>query len=238
LFYNIFNMKDHNILKLTLKALRVKYTESYVNTLAGTPDSRQKRADGINFAWTNGASVISNSWFSTVQYTIINDAISNALTNRRSGRGCVVVFASGNDNSTSVGWYPANIHPDILAVGSINRNGTKSSFSNYGTALDIVAPRESVCTTTTNSGYVYSTSGTSFACPQVAAAAALVISVNPNLTQKQVANILEKTTQKVGGYSYAITSGRLNGAWHQEMGYGLLNVFSALSEASYGVTNY
>lgn len=85
---------------------------SISNSLASSPDSRQKRADGINFAWRNGASVISNSWSSSVAYSIINDAISNALTSGRSGKGCVVVFATGNDYSSTVG-YPANCNPDI-----------------------------------------------------------------------------------------------------------------------------
>ncbi|MCS2764992.1 S8 family serine peptidase [Bacteroides thetaiotaomicron] len=125
----------------------------------------KREPDGINFAWRNGASVISNSWSSSVAYSIINDAISNALTSGRSGKGCVVVFATGNDYSSTVG-YPANCNPDILAVGSNNRNGSRSSFSNYGTALDIVAPGENVCTTT-GSNYSTSISGTSFSCPTV-----------------------------------------------------------------------
>ncbi|MDR1499176.1 MAG: S8 family serine peptidase [Rickettsiales bacterium] len=210
---------------------------SISNTMIGDPDSRQKRADAINFAWNNGASVISNSWGSSVQYAIINDAISNALTEGRSGKGCVVVFASGNGYSSTVS-YPANSHPDILAVGSINRNGLRSSFSDYGTALDIVAPGEAVCSTTTGSSYVQLISGTSFACPQVAATAALVLSVNPDLTQKQVADIIESTAQKVGNYTYSTTSGRPNGTWNNEMGYGLLNTFAAVSQASGNVVYF
>lgn len=208
---------------------------SVSNNLAGTPDSRQKRADAINFARINGAAVISNSWGSTVQYQIINDAISAALTLGRGGKGCVVVFASGNESQSTVG-YPANCNPDILAVGSINRSGARSQFSNYGTALDVVAPGESVVSTTTGSGYTPSSgiSGTSFACPIVAGVAALVISINPNLTQKQVATIIEKTAVKNGGYSYSTTSGRPNGTWSSYTGYGLVNAYAAAVEASGG----
>lgn len=204
---------------------------SISNSLYASPDSRQKRADGINFAWNNGASVISNSWESNVQYAIIDNAISNALIYGRSGKGTVVVFASGNGYSSSVS-YPANCNSDILAVGAINRNGLKSSFSNYGTALDIVAPGEDLCTTTTGSSYIYSISGTSFACPQVAAVAALILSVNPNLTQKQVSEIIESTARKIGNYSYVTTSGRTNGTWNNEMGYGVLDAFAAVTKAS------
>lgn len=53
------------------------------NSLQGTINSRQKRADGINWAVNNGADIISNSWGSTTKHQIIDDAISNALNNGR-----------------------------------------------------------------------------------------------------------------------------------------------------------
>lgn len=202
---------------------------SISSTLSGTPDNRQKRADGINFAWRNGASVISNSWGSAVQYKIIDDAILSALTEGREGKGCVVVFASGNDNAAVS--YPANANPDIIVVGSISRNGRRSSFSNYGTELDIVAPGEDVCSTTTHNGYALSINGTSFSCPTVAGIAALVLSANPGLSQKDVKSILERTARKIGNYSYATTSGRPNGTWNNEMGYGLADASAAVLAA-------
>lgn len=102
-----------------------------------------------------------------IKYQVIDDAISNALRNGRSGKGCVVVFASGNDYQSTVG-YPANCNPEVIAVGAISSSGMRASFSNYGSALDVVAPGEDVITTTTNSGYSSAISGTSFACPLVA----------------------------------------------------------------------
>ena len=72
---------------------------------------------------------------------------------------------------------------------------------------------------------------TSVSCPTAAAVAALVISVNPNLTQKQVVDILEKSARKVGNYAYSTTSNRLNGTWNNEMGYGLLDAYAAVSLA-------
>ncbi|WP_455668940.1 S8 family peptidase [Phocaeicola sp.] len=217
---------------------------SISNSLAGTSDSRQKRADGFNYAWKNGASVISNSWSSSVQYEILDDAISAALTNGRNGLGCVVVFASGNDNGSVS--YPANSNPDILTVGAMSPCGQRKSptscdgeswwGSNYGTTLDVVAPGVLITTTDrtgsagyTTGDYMSNFNGTSSACPHVAGVAALVLSVNPNLNQKQVADIIEKTAQKVGGYNYSTTSGRSNGTWNNEMGYGLVNAFAAVS---------
>lgn len=74
-------------------------------------------------------------------------------------------------------------------------------------------------------------SGTSMAAPHVAGLAALLISVNSNLTGKEVVDIIERTAQKVGGYSYSTTSNRPNGTWNNETGYGLCNAFAAVSTA-------
>lgn len=203
---------------------------SVSNSLYATPDSRQKRGDAINFAYKNGAAVITNSWGSAVQYQIIDDAISDALTKGRSGKGSVVVFASGNDYDSSVA-YPANCNSDILAVGAIGSSGSRASFSNYGSALDVVAPGQSVSSTDIDSDYIHGISGTSFACPIVAGVAALVISVNPELTQKQVAEIIESTARKCGDYSYATQSGYPNGTWNNQMGYGLVDAYAAALKA-------
>lgn len=223
---------------------------SISNSLAGIPNSRQCRADGFNFASQNGASVISNSWGSAVQYQIIDDAINNALTQGRNGLGCVIVFSSGNDNGAVS--YPANSNSNIIAVGAISPCGQRKSPSscdgeawggNFGSQLDIMAPGVLIPTTdrqgtngyNTANGvagdYIQDFNGTSSACPHVAAIAALILSVNPNLTQLQVADIIGSTAQKVGGYSYQTTTGRPNGTWNNEMGYGLIDAFEAVKKA-------
>lgn len=211
---------------------------SISNSLMGTPNSRQKRADGFYYAVNNGASVISNSWGSSVMYQIIDDAINYALENGRGGLGCVVVFATGNDYNSSIG-YPANVNPDILAVGAITNTGLRATFSNYGSGVDLVAPGDYIPTTDIRGSAGYDPgdfflyfNGTSAATPHVAAVAALILSTNPNLTQQQVSTIIEQSAQKVGGYSYSTAAGRPNGTWHNEMGYGLLNAFAAVNAAS------
>ncbi|WP_407707941.1 S8 family serine peptidase [Bacteroides pyogenes] len=87
---------------------------------------QQKLADRFYFAVNNGAFVISNSWHSPSQQAIIANAIQNAITNGRGGKGCVVVFASGNSFSSTVN-YPTNSIPDIIAVGSIHKSGRKTN---------------------------------------------------------------------------------------------------------------
>lgn len=202
---------------------------SVSNSLGANANSRIKRADGINWAWQSGADVINNSWGSSVQFEVIDDAINNALTNGRNGKGTIVIFSSGNDNSNIS--YPANSNPDILAVGSITSNGSRSSFSNFGSELDVVAPGSGIYSTLPNNT-IGSLSGTSMAAPHVSGVAALILSVNPNLTGKEVRDIIEKTSQKIGSFNYSSVSGKSNGTWNNEVGYGLIDAFAAVVEAN------
>ncbi|MFN8396037.1 MAG: S8 family peptidase [Bacteroidia bacterium] len=221
---------------------------SISNSLQGNPTSRQARADGIIWAYTNGAAVISNSWSSSVAYAVIDDAISDAQTLGRGGLGTVIVFAAGNDNASSVS-YPANSNDDVIAVGAMSPCGERKNpsscdgeswGSNYGTDLDVVAPGVKIPTTDRQSTNGYNTSagtagdytqtfnGTSSACPHVAGLAGLLISMNPCLSQRQVCDIIEKTAQKTGSYTYSTTVGRDNGTWNNEMGYGLIDADAAM----------
>ncbi len=203
-------------------------------------DTPQQLANGFNWAWNNGADVISNSWGGYSPSSIIENAIADALTYGRGGLGTIIVFAAGNENNTSIR-YPGNSNPDILVVGAIAPNGQRKSYTScdgetgwgscYGTQLDIMAPGVLIPSTTSTDGYSQTFNGTSSACPHVAGVAALILSVDPNLTALQVRNIIETTAQKVGGYSYQSTGGRPNGTWHNEMGYGLVNAYASVLAA-------
>lgn len=218
---------------------------SISNTLVGNYASRYNRAEGIAYAAYHQASVISNSWGSSECLTVIDDAIEFALQHGRYGKGCIVVFAAGNDNS--IVSYPANSNQDIIVVGAMSPCGERKNplscdgenwGSNFGYELDVMAPGVLIPTTDrtgidgyTNQDYYLFFNGTSSACPHVAAIAGLVLSVNPDLTQKEVADIIESTAQKVGGYSYNITSNRPNGKWCLDMGYGLVDASAAVQKA-------
>ena len=199
------------------------------NSLASTPASRTVRADGIDFAWQNGADVINNSWGSSVIYDVIDEAIQDATSLGRNGLGTIVVFATGNDGNNSIG-YPSS-NPLAISVGSIGRTESRSSFSNFGNGLDVVAPGENIRTTDDGGNYII-VSGTSVAAPQVAGVAALILSVNPDLTQQEVRNIIESTADKIGNYTYTQGAGEQAGlTWNNEMGYGRLNAQAAVEAA-------
>ena len=219
----------NNNLQVVGIAPQCKLMSVSTNLPNSTENSRMRRANGINWAWQNGADVINNSWSSSVRYDVIDDAIENALSFGRNGKGTVIVFATGNNAASTVN-YPADCNPDILAVGAISSNGARASFSNYGTALDIVAPGQNILSTVL-SNTTANNSGTSMACPYVAGVAALVLSVKPELSGQQVRDIIESTAQKVGSYTYQSTSGRPNGSWHNQMGYGLVDAYEAVIAA-------
>ena len=185
-------------------------------------------SNGLNWARTNGAKVVSMSFY-IPETNSVNTALSQAAAS-----GCVLVAASGNDNVSTTN-YPAR-NPNVIAVGAINRNGQRASFSNYGTNLDIVAPGTNIYTTDicgndgyTENNYYSDFDGTSAACPHVAGVAALVLSVRPDLTQAQVRQVLESTCTKLTNYTFSAHASHPNGTWHSEVEHGLVNAYEAVS---------
>lgn len=209
---------------------------------------------GIKKAWQDyGADVLSNSWArpsgdpnvppENTNVTAISMELSYAATQGRNGKGCVVVFASGNNDGPSVA-YPSRLD-NVISVGAITYYGARKDSSslnngkkwgsNYGAKLDVVAPGVMIPTTDIHNNYVTDFSGTSAACPHVSAVAALILSVNPNLTQQQVEAIIENTAQKVRPdlYTYSTIIGHPNGTWNNEMGYGLVDAYAAVNLAQH-----
>lgn len=196
-------------------------------------------ADAILWPMNQGADVISNSW-GTGSSALITAALFTVLTNGRNGKGCVIVFATGNDSLSNIA-YPANAFPGIIAVGNVMSNGTRRFSSNYGAGLDVMAPGTTIATTDQQGGMGYDTSsslagnytnnfnGTSAACPHVAGLAALILSANPCLTNTQVSQIINRSAQKIFGYLYNINGP--DGSWNNETGYGLIDAQAAVEMA-------
>ncbi len=104
-------------------------------------------AEAIEYAYRNGADIISNSWganSSNPNYIpIINEAIDSAINFGRGGKGALllpgqVMLAS---RPTSMGYviFPAN-SPNVLAVGAIDKSNMIQYYSPRDTEIDIVAP--------------------------------------------------------------------------------------------------
>ncbi|MDR2970470.1 MAG: S8 family serine peptidase [Bacteroidales bacterium] len=108
-------------------------------------------ANSIRWAYSakgGKADILSNSWGGGNPDQDLTNAITEAVTLGRGGKGCVVVFASGNYYSgmSHTVFYPANLH-NVISVGAIDRQGNRAGFSCYGDSLDVVAPGEDIWTT-------------------------------------------------------------------------------------------
>ncbi|MDR0269332.1 MAG: S8 family serine peptidase [Paenibacillus sp.] len=125
----------------------------------------------------------------------MDDAVQTAVS-----AGVTVVAATGNDGVASIS-YPA-AYNNTIAVGSVTSSRTRSSLSNYGSGLDIVAPGSNIYSTVPNGQYQLM-SGTSMATPHVTGVVGLMKAVNPSLTPAQVESILKSTAQPAGSaYEY------------------------------------
>jgi len=199
---------------------------------SSTPNTKttsEALGDALIYAANNGADVISNSWSMKTDQPYINSAISSAISSGRNGKGSVVVFASGNQ-SQSTSRYPHASNLEIISVGNTDSTGFRKSTSNYGPDLDVVAPGTMVYILD-GLGSTIQRSGTSYSCPQVAAIAGLMLSVNPDLTYSQVSEIIDKTAGRISTYSFIHNDDKPHGLWNEEVGYGLVNAMDAVSLA-------
>ena len=162
--------------------------------------------EGIVYAVDNGADVINCSWggsgFSRLGQETINYAIQN---------GSLVVGAAGNNNLNAT-FYPAS-YEGVISVGSSDLADTKSSYSNYGADIDVMAPGASVISTWQNDTYIIN-SGTSMASPFASGLAALIKSRFPGYTPLQIGEQLRATADDIypenPSLNYLLGKGRIN----------------------------
>ncbi|MDQ2982752.1 MAG: S8 family serine peptidase [Actinomycetota bacterium] len=196
-------------------------------------------AAGLVYAADHGAKIVNMSFGGTTPSTTEQNAIDYAAA-----KGALLVAAAGNEaeSGNPVEYPAAQLQPvgsngqggKGLAVGATNLYGARASFSNTGSYLSVAAPGENVfgaisslsspsmwprtTLTSSSAGYYGFASGTSFASPAVAGAAALVWAANPTLPASEVSSILKETA-----------SGK--GSWNQQLGYGMIDVAAAVARA-------
>ncbi len=144
-------------------------------------------------------------------------ATDNAVANMRN-RGVTVVVAAGNENQNACNVSPARAAA-AYAVGSTTNTDVRSSFSNFGTCVDIFAPGSSITSAWHTSNTATNTiSGTSMASPHVAGAAALYLSANTAATPAAVEGWL--TNNASTGKLTGINTGSPNRLLYTRLGSG------------------
>jgi serine protease len=143
-----------------------------------------------------------NSWSTNAFSQALYEAIE-----AQNQAGIIFVAAAGNDviNLDFIDSYPANMRlANIITVGSIDRTGHLSGFSNYGKfSVHTIAPGTSIVSTYLNNGY-QSLSGTSMSAPHVTGLLGLLATLFPNNSAYQNKNLIissGKTLSELSGKS-------------------------------------
>jgi aqualysin 1 len=117
--------------------------------------------------------------------TALDNAVNNSIND-----GVTYAIAAGNSNANACNYSPARV-ANAITVGATTSTDARSSFSNFGTCLDIFAPGSSITSAWYTSNTATNTiSGTSMATPHVAGAAALYLDENNSASPATVRNAL------------------------------------------------
>jgi len=118
--------------------------------------------------------------------TAADDAVRASIA-----AGVTYAVAAGNSNANACNYSPANVREAITA-GSTSSNDNRSSFSNFGTCVDIFAPGSTITSAWIgNPNAILTISGTSMASPHLAGVAALILNANPTYTPATVKQAMQ-----------------------------------------------
>lgn len=163
-------------------------------------------AAALVYAALNNVNIVNMSFGDGIDSPVLRDAIAFAAES-----GCLLVASAGNTGTISR-QFPAGYNP-VIAVGATNANDVRAVFSSTGSLLNLTAPGDGIVTTAVGSRYRVA-SGTSFAAPYVAAAAALLLELRPHLRAEELSGILQETSVDLGpsGWDPEYGTGRIDAA--------------------------
>ena len=191
-------------------------------------------AAGINYCANNGADAISLSYGGPSYQASEQLAVNNAWA-----LGVAVFASAGNENS--IYYHYPGAYDNVVCVASTNEYDQKSSFSNYGTWVDVCAPGELIYSTIPGNSYA-AWNGTSFSCPITAGLACLIKAASPSFTNAQIIQQIYDTCVNIDSlnpqYVGLLGHGRIDaGAAISSLFPNLIFTETLLSDTSYGNSN-
>ncbi|MEW6607011.1 MAG: S8 family serine peptidase [bacterium] len=191
----------------------------------------------IDYAIQEKADVINMSFVGTEYSKELEQAIKRAWE-----KGIVVVAAGGNDtiqegvDLSKISAYPV-CYENVIGVAALDKNNKKALFSNYGRCIDISAPGTGIYSTLVyhpedkdfTKYYGGYWSGTSLAAPLVAGTAALIKSVNPQLTNGKIRDIILSQVSNIEAANPELAG---------QLGKGRLNIYQAVRKVYLDLTAY
>jgi len=209
---------------------------TFVAMRRGGSDSRI--ADALTYE-NQTIDIYTNSWGPTDNGVLSGPgaatlaSIEDAAQTGRGGLGSIFTWAGGNGgNGDNVNYDGYTNSRHTIAVGAIDHDGVRSSYSERGAPLLVVAPSNGdgvgITTTDVDSGYTNGFGGTSSATPKVAGVIALMLEANPNLTSRDVQHVLAKTARRNDAGDSDWTQ---NGAGHwvnHKYGFGAVDAAAAV----------